>query len=235
MLPTGGETLAQGTSFLDFFLAFMSHYKPFFVSGGMLVLVLAIDFIYRIISNQRPELWSTELVIFSLVHSLYQLMGTLVLKHSSLWGSYGKYILVAKTIVLLSTFAFTIWMYFSIQDKLKTKIYDALVRVCCNDVTKKKAEVCQILHIALDTVRPQLWQPREPSGHWFKVKYDRIVNRMISEKIRKREYILDLMEVLGIEGVHHSDLMLDSDDISSYRMRIAMVVMICIPLTIIPV
>lgn len=148
------------------------------------IIILALfDLFYRQLAFQKLELVSLEFIIFSLVHTIYQVFYHYSHKVKSRWGESFKWIPIIKLIVLLSSLAGGIVLYQSMkeeQDEVIRKFFEELIRE--PGITDEKfSKIMNIRDTALKIIKVDVWH-------------------VVPSKGEEREFVVKLLRDAKISG-----------------------------------
>lgn len=134
------------------------------ISLGTIIILALFDLFYRQLVFQKLELVSLEFIIFSLVHTIYQVFYHYSHKVRSRWGESFKLIPVIKLIVLFSSLAGGIVLYQSMkeeQDKVIRKCFEELIKE--PGITDEKFnKIINIRDTALKIITVDVWRVVPP-------------------------------------------------------------------------
>ena len=197
-------------------LNFSGTPADFWISFLILLIAVVGDIGYRFAIKQKPELVSTEIIIFSLVHTLYQLSGIYFLGHPSLWGT--STFLVIKTILLFILFIATMSIYQRIQIALDNHIVGVFQQLM-NSHNPKHLLIQKIQNIARNYIEAQLW----------------VNATQENEKAKKRSEIIELLKDIEIDSISPEELMIPERQRNNFRRGIKLIVAICLFVGLFPV
>jgi hypothetical protein len=178
-----------------------------------LVITIVGDIVYRVLINQKPELITTEIIIFSLVHTLYQLVGVKFLSYHSIWE--GNTILATKLILLLMLYIFTMYLYRSIQDALRERLTSTFENLTGQHPDKRDS-ILHIRDVALDYIDAQIWKS-------FSEK---------KIKVKRRLVLIKLLNDIGVSDFTQNELLIENT--RKYQWGIGLLTVICVIVGIFP-